>query len=86
MADEKTDSAPVRFYAIGYGDPEGYWETFVFAVSPEEALNQYVRWCRNTDVTIFRRKWKVDVIESVMNEFGVLESVKTVLYNQEIEC
>jgi hypothetical protein len=89
MEDEKVVDAPVRFFAIGYSDYEGYWETFVFATSAKDALERYTRNSKRGNGQFFARpprKEKVDVLEAELNEFGVLESTDIAIRNAEIEC
>lgn len=87
MDGEKAADAPIRFYAIGYGDYEGYWETFIFATSAEDALSRYLRWVRSNDGwSHFSHKMKVDVLEAELNEFGIMESTDPVIQDRDIEC
>lgn len=87
MEDEKVVDAPVRFFAIGYADYEGYWETFVFATSAEDAVDRYLRWIRDNDGGgAFSHKYKVDVLEAELNKFGVLVSTDIIIANREVEC
>lgn len=87
--EEKAVDAPVRFYAIGYADYEGYWETFVFGTSAADALEKYTSYSKRGLGTAFARsprKEKVDVLEAEINKYGVLVSTNIVLPNVEIEC
>lgn len=86
MEDEKVVDAPVRFFAIGYADYEGYWETFVFATSAEDALNRYLRNIHaDPEWKTWSRNIKIDILEAEINEFGVLESTEILIQNREIE-
>lgn len=85
--DEKVADAPIRFYAIGIGDYEGYWETFVFATSPQDAVDRYVKNSKVSNDWIFGRKYKADVYAAEINSCGILEStMPALLSNVEVEC
>lgn len=87
MDEEKVVDAPIRFYAIAYADPEGYWETFIFATSAEDALSRYYKWVRSNDNwDTFSHKFKVDVLEAELNDFGIMVSTDAIITNRTIEC
>lgn len=89
MEDEKVDDAPIRFYAIAQSSYEGYWEEFVFATSAEDALKRWIKWINSNDPVTpnpFSHKFKVDVLEAHLNEFGCLVSKNTVISDREVEC
>lgn len=83
--------APVRFFAIAYSDYEGYWETFVFATSAEDALAKYRRYMNITNAANeiyqrYPRKDRVDILAGELNEFGVLVSTDVLITDAIVEC
>lgn len=90
MEDAKAVDAPVRFFAVAQTTTEGYWEEFVFATSAEDALKHWIRWILSNEPgpfsLPFSHKFKVDVLEAQLNEFGCLISTDVVITDREVEC
>lgn len=83
MEDAKAADAPIRFYAIGHGSYDGYFETFVFATSTDDAVDRFCRDMRGDRTVLW--KDKVSVWEAEINKHGVLESTN-LIKEVEVEC